>query len=176
LFYNAQLPRHSEAKAPRVQGGTATHQAGSSPWHHSCDAGFAASRMPGSSIQTSEERLRGQATCEAIRVKPKLQWSPKEIRDTRKATKSKQSQPKREGMCGATSKAIGVGCLNPLKFTSCHTPHVLDAGYEATGFSVYPARFQSCFGLMVPYCSPIPPFLERYCLFCAILSWKYASP
>jgi hypothetical protein len=62
-------------------------------------------------LMASPERLMH----EAIRVKLKMQWKPHDIGDARhmecllrKAVGSKWSQPNRETMWAATSKAVGV--------------------------------------------------------------------
>jgi hypothetical protein len=66
--------------------------------------------------------------------------------------------------------SIGMELPNPVG--ACTTPmYVLDAGHVATQFSLCPATFQFCFGLILPCYSPIPPFLERDVY--PILCWKY---
>jgi hypothetical protein len=60
----------------------------------------------------------------------------------RKATGNKQSQPKRDNMWTANNKVMEAGLP---KSTRAHitTPFAPDVGHEATGFTVFPAGFQS---------------------------------
>jgi hypothetical protein len=70
----------------------------------------------------------------------------------RKVAGSAWSQPKREAMWVAASKAIGMGM--PKSFgTHIITAHTLDVGCGTIGFNVCNPKFLSCFG-------PIPPSMS----------------
>jgi hypothetical protein len=92
------------------------------------------------------------AICKAIVVKLRLQWRPQEVEDVKnveylpsKASGSEQNQPKKEAMCDATIKNMGMGLYKP--FGSHIMRHsALDARQRAAEFNVCPAGLQSCTG------------------------------
>jgi hypothetical protein len=85
----------------------------------------------------------GRVTHEAVRVKPKMQWRPQEVRDAkntdcplRKPAGGKPSQSRRETKWDTTGKATGMGIPKPFGFYIM-TPHVTDTGHGSTEFNVW---------------------------------------
>jgi hypothetical protein len=100
------------------------------------------------STEISKQSLRGQAVVEclvslkvvpervideSVRVKLKLQWRPKEVRDacnvenlSKKVTGREQSHSKREAAWATASKAISTP---QVLWSSYPIPCALDAGY-----------------------------------------------
>jgi hypothetical protein len=95
-----------------------------------------------------------------VKVSQRCNRDPQEVETCRnleclprKATGSRQSQPKREAMWATNSKIIGWDCPTPWLLLT--PPHVLDPEDVATGCHVYPARFQTCLGFICyinPHC------------------------
>jgi hypothetical protein len=85
-----------------------------------------------------------------------------------KESHRQQVEPVQETMWLVNTKTIGPGMLKP---TGVHimTLCAMNAGSEATGFSVCPAGFWSYFGF-IPF-----SLLEWESLLCAILYWKYIT-
>jgi hypothetical protein len=66
--------------------------------------------------------------CKDVRVKPILQWRPKEVRDARnmdclirKASGHEWSQPRREALWAAISKAMGARLTHDTSCPGCWT-------------------------------------------------------
>lgn len=68
----------------------------------------------------------------------------------RKVSGSEQSQPKKEIMWAATSRATGAGLPKPFG-AYILSQLGLGAGHKAIALHVYFAGVQSCFGLTPPY-------------------------
>jgi hypothetical protein len=94
--------------------------------------------------------------CEAVRVKPKLQWRPqgvgygKGLGHLRKATGNEWCQFKRGAIWTSNGKSIKAGAHI--------TPHALNAGHEDIAFGVFLAVFLSCVKLIFHCFSVNPPF------------------
>jgi hypothetical protein len=107
-------------------------------------------------MQLAHERV----LCEALRVKPKLQWRPQDVVDVRnmklfprKAIGNKFSQPKREATWADYDKAIWKK-LPKLFCSQVMLLHCLDAHHGFTGFYVCPDEFLSCFHPISSFFSP----------------------
>jgi hypothetical protein len=168
-----------------VQEFSATTQTGSRPCHYQHDAGFAGMqslRVMGSwrhlpkfqrkawefrQCLTGLESLQaahGRAMHKVLKVKPKLQWKPKEIKDARiieflmrKAPGSEDNQPKKDAMGAAAEKAVEVK-LPKLLGTHISPLCTLNSRHGDTGFNVCLAVFQSGFGPIPLFCATFPPF------------------
>jgi hypothetical protein len=100
--------------------------------------------------------------CEALKLE--MQWKPQELRDAGmwndcqgKAQAVTRASPSERPLEAAIAKAVGTGLPKP---SGVHigSPHALDAERGATGFNGCPAGFQSCFGLILPFYTPVSHF------------------
>lgn len=132
------------------------------------------------STKISEHSLGDQAVCgrvripidspwEVLRVKPKLQWGPQEVRGARnmqclprKATGNKQ-RTLRESSCGLQlPKPWQQGCTSPLEFMSCHwVLQMPDMKLQIGRFYDHIPEFLSYFVFIRPSYGPIHVFWNR---------------
>lgn len=116
----------------------------------------------------------------AVKIKPSLPWLLQDAEDNRlmghlwrRAARTEGSCPKREAANTACSGTGGV------KLAESHgldeTSKAPGAEGNDSGFGACPAGFQFDFGPIFSCCSPFLPPLERVCLFCAAVRWKYAT-
>jgi hypothetical protein len=121
-----------------------------------------------------------RAKLEALRVKPKIQWRPQEVRDVRnveclsgKALGGEQRQPQGEALWASADKALeevsGGGGSAQVLWGSQHDTTALDARYGAKGstvvFILWILILLGCIPLSLPSLFPFGMELFTLCHF-----------